>query len=85
VHNHPPEQVYFILAGSGLMSLAGETEPVASGDCALVPSETPHGLRNTGDGVLRYFSAAAPSFTSKQLEEWWPLASQRTDSTERAG
>jgi len=75
IHRHPPEQVYFILDGSGLMSVGSETEAVAAGDCILVPSDAPHGLRNTGDVALRYFSAAAPSFTAEQLERWWPLKS----------
>jgi len=76
VHSHPPEQVYFILAGSGLMSVGGETETVTVEDCVLVRSGEAHGLRNTGDGMLRYFSATAPSFTAEQLEEWWPLESE---------
>jgi mannose-6-phosphate isomerase-like protein (cupin superfamily) len=75
VHRHLPEQVYFILEGSGAMTVGEEIEEVRAGDCVLVPSETPHGLRNSGDAVLRYFSAAAPSFTSEQLEQWWPLES----------
>lgn len=75
IHSHPPEQVYFILEGSGVMSVAEETEEVSTGDCVLVPSESPHGLRNDGDVVLRYFSAAAPSFTREQLMRWWPLES----------
>lgn len=73
LHSHMPEQVYFILEGSGLMTVAGETEEVLAGDCILVPSGAAHGLLNTGSIVLRYFSAAAPSFTPEQLEEWWPL------------
>lgn len=75
VHSHAPEQIYFILEGVGLMSVGAETEQVAAGDCILVPSEAPHGLRNNGDVILRYFSAAAPSFTADQLERWWPLES----------
>jgi mannose-6-phosphate isomerase-like protein (cupin superfamily) len=75
VHRHPPEQVYFILEGSGAMTVGNEIEQVTGGDCVLVPSESPHGLRNTGDVVLRYFSAAAPSFTAEELEKWWPLES----------
>jgi mannose-6-phosphate isomerase-like protein (cupin superfamily) len=75
VHSHPPEQVYFMLEGTGAMTVGDETEQVTAGDCILVPSETPHGLRNTGDAVLRYFSAAAPSFTADELRRWWPLES----------
>jgi mannose-6-phosphate isomerase-like protein (cupin superfamily) len=73
IHEHEPEQVYFILEGSGLMTVGAEREEVTAGDCILVPSGSPHGLRNTGDAVLRYFSAAAPSFTAEELARWWPL------------
>ncbi len=75
VHSHPPEQVYFILAGSGLMTVGAETETVTAGDCILVQSGEAHGLRNNGESVLQYFSATAPSFTAEQLKEWWPLES----------
>jgi hypothetical protein len=59
-----------LLEGSGAMTVGDETEDVTAGDCILVPSNAPHGLRNTGDVVLRYFSAAAPSFTADELSRW---------------
>jgi mannose-6-phosphate isomerase-like protein (cupin superfamily) len=77
VHSHLPEQIYFIMLGSGVMSVGEETRTVTEGDCILVPSGAPHGLRNSGTGVLRYFSAAAPSFTAEQLRKWWPLESDQ--------
>jgi mannose-6-phosphate isomerase-like protein (cupin superfamily) len=75
IHEHPPEQVYFVMSGSGFMTVGDETEAVTVGDCVFVPSGAPHGLRNTGHDVLTYFSATAPSFTAKELKEWWPLES----------
>ena len=73
LHSHKPEQIYFILEGQGLMTVDGEERPVQAGDCIFFPSFAEHGLKNTGEGVLRYLSAASPSFTQEQCEEWWPL------------
>jgi mannose-6-phosphate isomerase-like protein (cupin superfamily) len=76
IHSHVPEQVYFILEGSGLMSVGNEKEHVGPGDCIFIHSEAPHGLQNDGDVVLRYFSAASRSFDLKQLDKLWPLESE---------
>ena len=73
LHAHEPEQMYFILEGKGLMTVDGEQKVVQSGDCIYFPSGTEHGLKNNGESVLRYLSAASPSFTQEQCEEWWPL------------
>jgi mannose-6-phosphate isomerase-like protein (cupin superfamily) len=73
LHSHEPEQMYYILEGQGLMCVDGEEGPVQAGDCIFFPSFAEHGLKNTGEGVLRYLSAASPSFTLAQCEEWWPL------------
>jgi mannose-6-phosphate isomerase-like protein (cupin superfamily) len=76
VHNHVPEQIYFILEGKGLMSVGDNTGRVERDDCIFIPSGAPHGLKNDGTVLLRYFSAAAPSFESGQLEKFWPLESE---------
>src|ERR1043166_7926711 len=46
IHSHRPEQVYFILEGSGLMTVGGETQRVGLGDCIFIPSGQLHGLKN---------------------------------------
>ena len=76
IHSHGPEQVYFILEGSGLMTVGGETQRVGPGDCVFIPSCQPHGLKNDGQATLRYFSAAAPTYEPGHLEKTWPLRSE---------
>lgn len=76
IHSHRPEQVYFILEGSGSMTVGSATRKVAAGDCVFIPSGQPHGLKNDGDVILRYFSAAAPAYGAGQLERSWPLSSE---------
>ena len=76
IHSHRPEQVYFILEGRGLMTVGSETQRVGPGDCIFIPSGQPHGLKNDGDVILRYFSAAAPAYEPGHLEKSWPLPSE---------
>ena len=80
LHSHSPEQVYLVLEGSGLMMVGAETQEVGPGDCIFIPSDTPHGIRNQGREVLRYFSAAAPAFDTSDLLSLWPLGSEREEA-----
>jgi len=73
IHSHIPEQVYFILEGSGEMTIGAETERVGAGDCIFIPSGSDHGLTNDGQEKLRYFSASAPTFNRDELFDFWPL------------
>ncbi len=76
VHHHEPEQVYYIIAGTGKMTVGDEQEIVQSEDCIFIPFQEPHGLENIGDVPLKYFSAASPSFTEEELIKFWPLNSE---------
>jgi mannose-6-phosphate isomerase-like protein (cupin superfamily) len=75
IHKHEPEQTYTILEGSGLMTVNGEQSPVQPGDCIFIPSWAEHGLQNTGGTLLKYLSAASPSFSRQECIDWWPLPS----------
>jgi mannose-6-phosphate isomerase-like protein (cupin superfamily) len=75
VHAHAPEQMYYLLEGSGLMTVNGEQRPVQAGDCIFFSAYDEHGLQNTGGTVLRYLSAASPSFTAEESRQLWPLPS----------
>lgn len=80
VHSHRPEQVYFILEGSGLMTVGDEVQRVGPGDCIFIPSGQPHGLKNDCDVTLRYFSAAASAYPAGNLEKVWMLKSEQTEA-----
>ncbi len=75
VHSHKPEQVYYILEGEGLMTVGADECAVKAGDCIFIPSQAKHGLKNIKETMLKYVSAASPSFTVEECEEFWPLAS----------
>jgi len=79
VHSHEPEQMYFILEGTGEMTVGNDTRDVQKGDCIFFHSNAPHGLKNTGKAILRYLSAASPSFTVKECQDLWPLPSLKEE------
>ena len=58
------------------MTVGTETQTVGTGDCVFIPADTPHGIRNEGQVVLRYFSAAAPAFDTSELLSLWSLGSE---------
>jgi mannose-6-phosphate isomerase-like protein (cupin superfamily) len=66
-HKHSPEQVYVIIAGKGVMTVADAEREVAVGDMVYIPPNTVHGIQNTSDEVLSYISAATPAFDLKAL------------------
>jgi mannose-6-phosphate isomerase-like protein (cupin superfamily) len=72
LHSHQQEQCYFIIEGEGEMTVGREKAMVGPGDCIFIPSNEPHGLKNTGGGFLKYFSAASPSWSRKELVDLWP-------------
>ena len=54
-HRHDPAELYYVIEGNGLLTLAGEEHPVAAGSVAYIPGNIGHGIRNTGTGALRFF------------------------------
>jgi len=62
-HAHPhSEQAYVIVAGRGLMHVAGEEKEVGPGTLVFVPKGALHSIRNVGTEKLVYVSATAPPF-----------------------
>jgi mannose-6-phosphate isomerase-like protein (cupin superfamily) len=56
------EEIYFILAGSGLMHLGSETRQVGAGDAIAIPRATPHQLVNTGTQPLVLLCCCSPAY-----------------------
>jgi quercetin dioxygenase-like cupin family protein len=72
VHNHDPEQCYYIIRGKGLMIIEDETKEVHAGDAVYIPSNKNHGIKNLGDGVLEYLTANSPKFEEQYERKLWP-------------
>jgi quercetin dioxygenase-like cupin family protein len=76
VHRDSAEELLIVLQGSGEARVGDERAQVGLHDMAIVPPMAPHGLRNTGDEVLRVlgtFSASTVVSTFETpLEEGGP-------------
>lgn len=72
VHSHGPEQCYYIISGTGLMIIGGETREVFAGDAIYVPANSKHGIMNTGGVVLEYLTANSPAFDAEYEQRLWP-------------
>jgi quercetin dioxygenase-like cupin family protein len=61
-HRHEPAEIYYVLEGEGALAIDGEEFAVSAGTAAYIPGNREHGIRNTGDGALRFFYVfAVPS------------------------
>jgi mannose-6-phosphate isomerase-like protein (cupin superfamily) len=72
IHAHDPEQCYYIIKGTGLMSIEDETREVTSGDAIYIPSNKKHGIKNFGDTALEYLTANSPAFKKDYEDSLWP-------------
>ena len=62
-HRHEPAELYFVLDGEGILTIDGEDHAVRAGTAAYIPTNSEHGIRNTGTSILRFFYVfAVPSF-----------------------
>ena len=53
VHRHPHPEVYYVLAGEGLVWVDGQEFPVRSGSTLFIPGSAEHALHNSGSVPLR--------------------------------
>jgi mannose-6-phosphate isomerase-like protein (cupin superfamily) len=65
VHLHPYAEAFVVLTGTALFTAGDEQIEVASGNLVVVPAETPHGFKCSGDDTLRVVSVH-PSPTVQQ-------------------
>ena len=65
-HDHA-EQVYVVVAGKGLMHVAGEEKEVGPGTLVFVPKGALHSIRNLGTEKLVYVSATSPPFSAELI------------------
>lgn len=62
-HFHPEtEEIYYILSGSGLMTIEGEVRVVVPGDAIAIPPGKTHYIENRGSEPLRFLCCCAPGY-----------------------
>ncbi len=55
LHRHAPPEIYYVFAGAGIVSLDGREINVSAGSAVFIPGMAEHGIRQTGDDLLRLF------------------------------
>lgn len=63
------EEVYYILHGSGEMTVNSETRAVGSGDAIFIPRNATHTLENTGTEPMTLLLVCGPAYS---LEDHLP-------------
>jgi mannose-6-phosphate isomerase-like protein (cupin superfamily) len=61
-HHVETEEIYYILEGSGHMTIDGETREVGPGDAIAIPPGAVHRLTNTGTETLKLLCCCAPCY-----------------------
>jgi quercetin dioxygenase-like cupin family protein len=52
-HTDSPEEVLYIISGTGIAHAGDESGRVSAGDVVVIPAMAPHGVANDGDETLR--------------------------------
>ncbi|MGO9419563.1 cupin domain-containing protein [Roseiarcus sp.] len=55
LHRHAPPEIYYVLAGTGVVTLNGAETAVKAGSAVFIPGMAEHGIRQTGAQLLRFF------------------------------
>jgi len=55
LHRHAPPEIYYVLAGTGIVTLNGNDRPVKAGSAVFIPGMAEHGILQTGTELLRFF------------------------------
>ena len=62
-HHHPQaEEIYYVLSGSGVMTIGDETRDVIPGDAIAIPPGQRHTIINTGSDDLVFLCMCAPGY-----------------------
>jgi mannose-6-phosphate isomerase-like protein (cupin superfamily) len=61
-HHQELEEIYYVLSGTGLMTVGEESHKVVPGDAVYVPRGSRHTLENTGAEPIRLLVACGPAF-----------------------
>ncbi len=64
VHQHPEEQITIVLSGSIDFTVAGTPLTLTSGECALIPGNTPHGATVTRSESVETLNTMSPRRTA---------------------
>ena len=61
-HHEVLEEIYYVLAGAGVMTIDDEQRAVGAGDAIYIPRRARHTLTNTGAEPMRILLVCGPAF-----------------------
>lgn len=62
-HTHEVlEEIYYILSGSGVMTIGEDSREVSAGDAIYIPKHYVHTLTNTGTEAMKLLLVCGPAF-----------------------
>jgi mannose-6-phosphate isomerase-like protein (cupin superfamily) len=64
-HHARTEEIYVVVAGTGLMEVEGEEREVGPGDAILIPAGARHQIRADAAGELRFLCCCAPPYSDE--------------------
>jgi len=62
-YHRATEEIYFVVKGSGLLEVDGESQIVRPGDAILIPPGAWHTFENNGTSELRFLCCCAPPYS----------------------
>lgn len=62
-HHLETEEIYYILAGTGRLSVGDETREVIAGDAVFIPRGKTHTLENTGREAMTLLLICGPAYS----------------------
>lgn len=66
-HHHVMEEVYYLLEGSGIMMVDGETSRVSAGQSVVIAPHQWHSIKNDSNQDIRMIVTCAPAWAPDQL------------------
>ncbi len=57
-------EIYYILEGTGVVTIGNETAEVSNGDLVLIPPLVNQFIRNKTSGILRFIAIVSPPWRS---------------------
>jgi len=70
-HRHLHPEAYYVVAGTGIVTISGKTVPIRAGSAIFIPGSEIHGALNTGAEMLRILYVF-PTDSFEQVEYEFP-------------
>jgi quercetin dioxygenase-like cupin family protein len=58
-HRHAPPEIYYVIAGTGVVTIDGKRYDVSPGSSLFIPGNAEHGIANEGSETLKLLYAFA--------------------------